>query len=255
MRVGPYRRGPGHIEWMDSGVGTEAEVAEAYRQLERVNRGLGGYRASLEPLREILRGPSLQAPPALSLLDVAGGDGRFATRLVERLSSHRRPVTAWVLDLGRISTEIATGWRPPGGRIVAVRGDGRRLPFPDRSIDVVHTAAFLHHLGVDDAREVLAEMCRVSRRLVLINDLVRSRIAAGSIWLLARLTSRNRLIRHDGPLSVLKAFLPQELLALARAGGPAAAGFRWRLVRTFPYRMTLVGARIGAAPTWEAVPS
>ncbi len=240
---------------MDAGVGTEAEVADAYRQLERVNLRLGGYRASLGPLGEILGRPSPQAPPTLSLLDVAGGDGRFAARLVERLTSPRRPVTAWVLDLSRVSTTLAAGWRPPGGRIVAVRGDARRLPFPDRAFDLVHMAAFLHHLGVDDAREALAEMCRVSRRFVLINDLVRSRVAAGSIWTLTRLVSRNRLIRHDGPLSVLKAFRPPELLSLARAGGPAAAGFRWRLFRTFPYRMALVGARIDAALTQEAVAS
>ena len=90
-------------------------------------------------------------------------------------------------------------------------------------------------------------MCRVSRRVVLVNDLVRSWIAAGSIWVLSRLMSRNRLIRHDGPLSVLKAFRPDEMLSLAHAAGAAGHGFRWRLVRTFPYRMTLVGARVGAA--------
>lgn len=239
---------------MDAGVGSEAEVADAYRQLERVNRRLGGYRASLDPLRALLAVGPAAGPGArggsrggLSLLDVAGGDGRFAVRLVEELGSPTVPVTAWMLDRSRVSTTIAAGWRSSGGRIVAVRGDALRLPFPDRAVDVVHTAAFLHHLGVDDARVALAEMCRVSRRLVLVNDLVRSWVAAGSIWALTRLLSGNRLISHDGPLSVMKAFRPQELISLARAGGPAAAGFRWRLIRTFPYRMALVGARIDSA--------
>jgi SAM-dependent methyltransferase len=127
---------------------------------------------------------------------------------------------------------------------VAVRGDARRLPFPDRSVDVVHTAAFFHHLGIEDAGRVLAEMCRVSRRLVLVNDLVRSWVAAGSIWVIGRGLSENRLIRHDGPLSVLKAFRPTELMSLARA---TAYGYRWRLDRTFPYRMTLIGMRTGTS--------
>jgi hypothetical protein len=226
---------------MDAGIGTDTEIADAYRELERVNRRLAGYRATLGPLqRHAVRGPA-------SILDVAGGDGLFAERLVARLGTIDTPVTAWVLDSGLVSTTIAARRTSAHGRIVAVRGDARRLPFPDRSLDVVHTAAFFHHLGVEDAGRVLAEMCRVSRRVVLVNDLVRSWVAAGSIWVLSRLLSQNRLIRHDGPLSVLKAFRPGELLSLARAAGPAAAGFRWRLVRTFPYRMTLVGARVGAS--------
>ncbi|MGH7571745.1 MAG: methyltransferase domain-containing protein [Gemmatimonadota bacterium] len=228
---------------MDAGVGTEAEVAAAYHELEQVNLRLGGYRASLGPLGELLGG---ETDGDLSILDVAGGDGRSAVQLVERLTSPRGRVTAWVLDLGRLSTALAAGRVPARGRIVAVRGDARRLPFPDRSIDVVHSAAFFHHLGVDDAGQVLAEMCRVSRRFVLVNDLVRSWVAAGSIWVLARLFSQNRLIRHDGPLSVLKAFRPEELLRLARAAGPSATGFRWRMDRTFPYRMALIGARTGS---------
>ncbi|HKY59520.1 MAG TPA: methyltransferase domain-containing protein [Gemmatimonadota bacterium] len=234
----PARRGPEALEWMDAGIGTDAEVAEAYRELERVNRRLAGYRATLGPLERHTVGR-----PA-SILDVAGGDGRFAERLVERLGTDREPATAWVLDLGRISNAIASRRAPAHGRVVAVRGDARHLPFPDRSLDLVHTAAFFHHLGVDDAGRVLAEMCRVSRRLVLVNDLVRSWVAAGSIWVLGHLLSRNRLVRHDGPLSVLKAFRPEELLALARAAGPEVAEFRWRLTRAFPYRMTLVGARV-----------
>jgi len=238
MTLTPARRGPDAVEWMDAGVGTDAEVAEAYRELGRVNRRLAGYRASLG-----LLDPQAAGRPA-SILDVAGGDGMFAERLVERLGTDGTPAVAWVLDLGRVSSTIAARRAPARGRIVAVRGDARRLPFADRSLDLVHTAAFFHHLGVEDAGRVLAEMCRVSRRVVLVNDLVRSWVATGSIWLLTRLLSRNRLIRHDGPLSVLKAFRPRELLSLARAAGPAGAGFRWRLVRTFPYRMTLVGARV-----------
>lgn len=239
MTPAPARRGPEAVEWMDAGVGTDAEVTEAYRELGRVNRRLAGYGATLGPL-----GRHGAGRLAL-ILDVAGGDGMFAERLVERLGRDAAPATAWVLDLGRVSTRVAARRVPARGRIVAIRGDARHLPFPDRSLDLVHTAAFLHHLGVGDAGQVLAEMCRVSRRVVVVNDLVRSWVAAGSIWLLTRLLSRNRLIRHDGPLSVLKAFRPEELLSLVRAAGPEAAGFRWRLVRTFPYRMTLVGARVG----------
>ncbi|MCI0582479.1 MAG: methyltransferase domain-containing protein, partial [Chloroflexi bacterium] len=104
-------------------------MAEAYRELERVNRWLAGYRASLG----LLERHRVDRPA--SVLDVAGGDGRFAERLVERLGTDRTPATAWVLDLGHVPTRMAARRAPAHGRVVAVRGDARRLPFPDRSLD------------------------------------------------------------------------------------------------------------------------
>ena len=39
------------------------------------------------------------------------------------------------------------------------------------------------------------------------------------VWLATRVLARNRMSRHDGPLSVLRAYTPQEVRALcARAG-------------------------------------
>jgi hypothetical protein len=88
-------------------------------------------------------------------------------------------------------------------------------------------------------------MCRVSGGYVIVNDLVRSRIAMASIWALTRALVENRLVRDDGPLSVLKSFVPGELVAIAHAVGLSDhPGFRWSIRRGFPYRMALVGARV-----------
>jgi SAM-dependent methyltransferase len=143
-----------------------------------------------------------------------------------------------VVDLNPIALAAA--------RVAAVRADALALPFADRSIDVVHCSCFFHHLSTAGARDLLAEMCRVSRRVVIVNDLVRSRVAAASIWGLTRAFVANRLVRADGPLSVLKSFVPGELLAIGHAVSLSEhSGFRWTIRLGFPYRMALVGVRIG----------
>lgn len=230
----PIRRGEEAVEWMDEGRGSAAEVAQAYRQLEHVNRWLGGFRATFGPLGRLLPGHDI------TVLDVAGGEGAFSPgfRRLAAARGHRARVV--VLDLHPAAVALAAAGGP---EVLAVRGDALALPFGDRSLDVVHCSAFFHHLSTAHAREALGEMCRVSRRLVVVNDLVRSYVAFGAILVLTRLLSDNALIRHDGPLSVLKAFVPRELRALARAVTVPPPEYRWRLVRTFPYRMTLVGAR------------
>ncbi|CAN5345802.1 hypothetical protein BH18GEM1_BH18GEM1_11730 [soil metagenome] len=236
----PSRRGEEVAEWMDAGRGTPREVAEAYGQLATVNRRLSGFRSTLDALEGLLPEPDAALAP-LTILDVAGGSGDFAARLAEWTRARGWRPTVWLLDLNPIA--LAASRRLPEPATRPLRADALALPFGDQSLDLVHCATFFHHLSAARARDVLAEMCRVSRRLVVVNDLVRSWVAAGSIWVLTRVLSANPLIRHDGPLSVLKSFLPGELAALAHAVSLEAPGFRWRLSRTFPYRMTLVGAR------------
>ena len=241
----PARVGPEAAELLDAGVGSPAEEAEAYRLLEQVNLRLGGYRATFRALEALLREEPAGAP--VLFVDVAGGDGAFAERLVAWARGRNRNASALVVDLNLPALEAVAA----RAGVLGVRADALRLPLADRSADCVHCSAFFHHLGVDQARALLVEMCRVSRRAVVVNDLVRSWVATGAIWALARLLTDNPLVQYDGPLSVRKSFVPDELRSLAHAAGATEApDFRWRVFRQFPYRMALVGARV--APTSPA---
>ena len=53
--------------------------------------------------------------------------------------------------------------------------DGRSLPWPDRSFDVVHASLLVHHLEPPEALAFLREAARVARLGVVVNDLVRAR--------------------------------------------------------------------------------
>ena len=79
-------------------------------------------------------------------------------------------------------------------------------------------------------------MHRLARRGFVVNDLVRGRAGYATAWLTSRLFTRNRLTRHDAPLSVLRAYTPPELEGLL-----ARAGISGAIVRRHPlFRMTAV---------------
>lgn len=256
MIVPPLRRrGAERLERMDAGEGSPEEVAEAYRLLDTVNRKLGGHRLTertliplvVDPTRPVAAGPD--GREQLEIVDVAGGDGAFAQRIREQALRAGRDARVTVVDLNPVGLSA----KPPG--VAAVRGDAFALPFADGAVDLTHCSCFFHHLSTAGARDVLAEMCRVSRRAVIVNDLVRSRVAAASIWGLTRALVSNRLVRADGPLSVLKSFRPGELLGIAQAVGLSEhPSYRWTIRRGFPYRMALVGVRVRGAGSRERSP-
>lgn len=120
-----------------------------------------------------------------------------------------------------------------------VSADVRRLPWPDRSFDLVTCNLALHHLGPGDAERALREMWRVARRAMVVVDLERGYTAYIGAWLATHVLVRNRLTRHDGPLSVLRAYTAQELGDLARR-----AGLRHFTIRRHPFfRMALEARR------------
>jgi ubiquinone/menaquinone biosynthesis C-methylase UbiE len=93
------------------------------------------------------------------------------------------------------------------------------LPFADNAFDMVTCSLALHHFSRADAVLVLREMDRVGRTGFVVNDLRRGRVAYGASWAASRLTTRNRLTRHDAPLSVRRAYTPAELRTLLDEAG------------------------------------
>jgi hypothetical protein len=80
------------------------------------------------------------------------------------------------------------------------------------------------------------EAARVARRLVLVNDLERHRAPWLAIRLVSLLLGTSKMFRYDAPLSVLRAFTAEELLAIGRRAGlpPESLSIEkrpaWRLV-------------------------
>jgi ubiquinone/menaquinone biosynthesis C-methylase UbiE len=204
-------------EIMDDLTRPDEEFQRAYDELQIINRWLGGVRAIDRFL------PRLTEP---TILDVAAGACDVSEAVAERI-----PCRMVVIDVNALGLKRARKSLP-------VVADAFDLPFGNASFDVVMASLFFHHLSDDGCVRVLSEMWRVARKLVLVNDLHRHRVAYWSIRLLTALFSSSVMVRHDGPLSVRRAFRPAELLGLAkRAQVPA------RVRRSFPFRLVLVAEK------------
>lgn len=186
------------------------------RDLARVNRWLGGAELSRRAVDLLLmRDVSDGRRP--TVLDVGTGGADIPLALVGAASRAGRAL--WVTGLDSRGEVLAAAVAiRPGLRdhpfVELHVSDAHTLPYADASYDVVHASLLAHHLEPPEAVTFLREARRVARLGVVVNDLVRAR----RHWLAARalfaVTTRNRYTRHDGPLSVRRAYTVPELHAL-----------------------------------------
>jgi SAM-dependent methyltransferase len=178
-------------------------VRRSLADVERANALFGGTRAVLRELHGFL---DEHAGDRLTLLDV--GTGAADVPLAARSAARKRGVT---LETFGIDSSLCLARAAARRLDGSVAGDVRRLPFADRSIDVVVCSQLLHHFPEHEIGEVIRELHRVARLRVIISDLRRSWLAAAGIWLASFPLGFHPVSRHDGVLSVLRGFTGREL--------------------------------------------
>jgi len=206
----------GATELLDGPLDDPAALVANLRDLRRLNRLSGGASLSRRAIAAL--------GSAESLLDVGTGAADIPIALLADARRRGRALRIVATDSRPEVLAAARVVRPSLDRIVGLRleiADGRGLPYPDGAFDVCHASLVVHHLEPDDAIAFLAELGRVARRGIVVNDLVRGRRAWLGTWLAVHTLARSRYTRHDGPLSVRRAYSREELAGLIRAAGLA----------------------------------
>ncbi len=204
-------------ELLDGPLDEPATLDGNLRDLRRINRWLGGVALSAAAIEAIAAHRA-----ELTMLDVGTGGADIPIALARRATTRRRRIHAVGVDNRPEVLAAALRARPNdvGSDGIELHvGDGRYLAYADRSFDVAHASLVLHHLDPAAAVETLREMGRVARLGVVINDLDRTRVGWVGAWLLGHVLTANRYTRHDAPLSVRRAYRPQETAAMLYAAG------------------------------------
>lgn len=227
-------------ELMDQPGLDPAEHERALAGLRRIN---AISRCSASLLAPILELAARLPERPLRVLDLACGGGDTAIDLARMARRRGIALSVEGCDLNPEAVRIAA--LNAARRGTAVRffqadaladpwAEGPGAASPD-GYDVVLCSLFLHHLDDHDAERLLALMGRRARRLVLVNDLIRSPLGFALAWAGTRLLSRSPVVHTDGPLSVRGAFTAAEVAAMAERAGLDGAELR----RCWPERYLL----------------
>jgi 2-polyprenyl-3-methyl-5-hydroxy-6-metoxy-1,4-benzoquinol methylase len=175
----------------------------------------------------------------LRILDLATGGGDTPRALVRRAAKQGISLQIDGCDLSPQAVRYAQGEAKSHGSsaqffILDILND--EIP---SGYDILLCSLFLHHLSSAEAIGLLQRMAATTGRLVIVSDLVRSRLGYALAITGSYLLSRSWVVHADGPVSVAAAFTLNEARTLAAQAGLGGA----TITRHWPERFLLAWSR------------
>jgi ubiquinone/menaquinone biosynthesis C-methylase UbiE len=208
-------------ELLDGDFLDPAELAANLRDIRTANRFGGGITTVLRHLPELVCRVPRGRP--VEILDLATGSGDIPHAVLEWAARNARPLRLTVSDRSPAMLDAARQLLTGYDDVTFSLHDARAVPLPDAAYDIVLCSLSLHHFAPPVAVQVLREMDRLSRTGFIVNDIRRCATGYLAAWAASRVATRNRLTRHDMPLSIRRAYTPRELGTLLREAGVSNA--------------------------------
>ena len=209
-------------------------VHQTLRELEFINKWLGGNAVTITALDRLLH--DWPVNDTITIVDLGCGGGDML-----------RIIHAWATKKGRSVKLIGIDANPH--IITFARKSLLHLPeieflaldvfsaeFKNLRFDVVLGTLFYHHFDNDQLSVFFQNLRYQAKKGIIINDIHRHALAYYSIKWLTTLFSKSSMVRFDAPLSVLRAFKKAELVKILRNAGIQDFllqwkwAFRWRVI-------------------------
>lgn len=222
------------FEVLDAPGVSDELVARSHADITRANALFGGTRAVIARVRTVLH----RLPQSPLVVDVGAGSGDILEAVCDTLRDSGRSPRGVAVDT---AVSLAPQVRRRGGAFIC--GSIFALPLPTAGADLVIAAQVVHHFPTDALAAVFVELNRIARHAVIVSDLRRSWLAAAGLWVSSFPLGFHPVSRHDGVVSVLRGFVPNELrdAILEATGTPPAvtAHAGWRVTADWTPRHDL----------------
>ena len=208
---------------------TQEEYDHCLQQLFRVNKITGIFSHTVKLLK--------QFPNTISLADVGCGGGLFLLHL----STHFPEMKMVGIDISEEAIKLAQNELQRWKKDQFTPNIEFLLQHPDEfiltkeSIDIILLTLVCHHIEDDELILFLKKAVDATRIALIINDLHRNFIAYWFYKLLSPIIFKNRLITHDGLISIQRSFTRKELQYLLQQADIKNYQIKW----CFPFRWSV----------------
>jgi 2-polyprenyl-3-methyl-5-hydroxy-6-metoxy-1,4-benzoquinol methylase len=206
-------------ELLDDPRADPVAVGKELHDIARLNALFGGTRAVLRELQPFFERSERET---WTLLDIGTGAGVIPSAAVAAAARYGLTLSPIGVDVIPAAARLA---RRSG--VAAVIADANAPPLAPKSVDVVTVSQVLHHLPRAAAVRCIRACDVLARRLVVLADLRRSRVAMAGVWAACIGLGMDRVTRHDAVVSLRRGYTRGELNAmLEEAGAPVVATYR-----------------------------
>ncbi len=225
------------IELMDDLSSSGAVIEQTLRELNTINKWLGGDHVTIDGLKKLLYGRNPDQPVHILDIGCGGGDILKKICLWARKNSVKISLTgvdanpniiAYAQENTREFPEISY-------RAVNIFSD----EFRAIQCDVVTATLFTHHFTSEELASLFRQLKDQARIGMVINDLHRHWFAYHSIKWLTHWFSRSEMVRNDAAVSVLRSFRKPELAEIMEDSSIDKFqikwfwAFRWQLLASW----------------------
>jgi SAM-dependent methyltransferase len=193
------------------------------RELDLVNRRLGGHAVSLKGIKQLVRSKD----KTYHIVDIGCGGGDAMKQIASWAKKNSYKVRLTGVDMNADCIAFMKSACSGFPEIHGVVADYRDYLNSVNDVDIIHCSLFCHHL--DEVQ--LTELFKVAEEKAgtgcLVNDLQRHWFAYYSIKFLTRLLNGSSLVKNDAPLSVLRGFHRAELEARMKEAGMNRYTITW----------------------------
>lgn len=204
------------MELMDSEATALDDYRSCLKDLERVNRATLSYRPTLAFLGRLAAAGRLPAGRALKIADAGSGYGDMLRRIAAWARRRAIEVELTGIDLNPWAAGAAGDATPDELGINWVTGDIFDFVEPG-GVDIVISSLFAHHLDGEGPVRLLDWMEGTAQIGWIVNDLHRHPLPYVVFNAWARLAAWHRLVVHDGPISITRAFSADDWRGYLRA--------------------------------------
>lgn len=195
-------------------------VDQTLRELEIINRLLGGDNVTIDGIEKLTR-----EKKSLVIADYGCGGGDLAMKIVRWARTKSIKIEVIGIDANPNIIEFAkkncSDFKEISFETLDVFAD-------EKQYDIITATLFVHHFDNDQLVRLFLSMKNQARVGVVINDIHRHSFSYHSIKLLTSLFSNSSMVKFDAPLSVKRAFRKGELIDILHAAGITNYTLKWR---------------------------
>lgn len=200
-------------------------IDQTLRELETVNRLLGGNHVTINGLDKLLSKHSKNEQIIIADLGCGGGDIMILVAKWARNKGYSVQLKGYDANPNIISYAQRNCSDYP--EISFYTEDIFSDRFKANRYDIVICTLFTHHFKDEQLISIFHQFKTQAKIGVVINDLHRHWLAYHSIKLLTQLFSKSPMVQYDAPLSVRRAFRKNELKKIMKSAKINTFSLKW----------------------------